>query len=141
MKDWFRGSPAAFDLTVTSLLCPTTISEAGVIAGSAAAVAELRKHNSNGSKCSELGWKCVPLAVESYGAWGREAQECLTRLASHLAIRNSDSKARVLSGLYGRLNLTLMQSNARALLARLGNLLPDIQSSVNFGNISDNSFG
>ena len=68
-------------------------------------------------------------------------KECLTHLASHLAIRNSDSKARVLSGLYGRLNLTLMQSNARALLARLGNLLPDIQSSVNFGNITDNSFG
>ena len=24
----------------------------------------------NDQKCEELGWICVPLAVEAYGAWG-----------------------------------------------------------------------
>ena len=56
-----------FDLTVTSLLNPSILSEAGVTAGSAALVAECRKHDLNDPKCSELGWKCTPLALESYG--------------------------------------------------------------------------
>ena len=59
--------------------------------GSAALAAEQRKHNANDVKCSELGWKCVPLAVESYGCWGTEAQH-LTRLASCLATRYNTSK-------------------------------------------------
>ena len=42
--------------------------------GSTAQVAENRKHASNDAKCSELGWVCVPLAVEAYGCWGPEAQ-------------------------------------------------------------------
>ena len=58
---------AAFDLTVTSLLNSSIVSEAGVTAGSAAKVAECRKHDMNDPKCSELGWKCTPLAVETYG--------------------------------------------------------------------------
>ena len=37
----------------------------------AARAAEVRKHYVNDAKCTELGWICVPLAVESYGAWGR----------------------------------------------------------------------
>ena len=36
--------------------------------------------------CSELGWVCIPLAVETYGNWGREAQTTFSCLASHLAI-------------------------------------------------------
>eukprot|EP00731_Ephydatia_muelleri_P022055 Em0014g646a len=41
-------------------------------AGVAAHKAECRKHSSNDPKCQELGWVCVPLAVESYGNWGKE---------------------------------------------------------------------
>ena len=36
--------------------------------GSAAASAEVRTHIENDPKCEELGWICVPLAVEAYGA-------------------------------------------------------------------------
>ena len=46
-------------------------------AGSAAKVAECRKHDMNDPKCSELGWKCTPLAVETYGCWDAEARETL----------------------------------------------------------------
>ena len=28
---------------------------------------EAHKHMANDSKCSELGWVCVPVAVETYG--------------------------------------------------------------------------
>ena len=39
----------------------------------AARAAEMRKHEKNDAKCTELGWMCVPLAVDSYGAWGVKA--------------------------------------------------------------------
>ncbi|KAL5481562.1 hypothetical protein EMCRGX_G021752 [Ephydatia muelleri] len=31
--------------------------------------------HSNGPKCQELGWSCIPLAVETYGNWGNEAHD------------------------------------------------------------------
>ena len=67
VPNWSLGKPAAFDLTVTSPLNPCILSEAGVTAGSAAKVAQCRKHDSNNPKCSELSWKCTPLAVVTYG--------------------------------------------------------------------------
>ena len=49
--------PAAFDITVTSLLTPITLHEASVTSWSTAQVAENRKHASNDAKCSEL--RCI----------------------------------------------------------------------------------
>ena len=36
-------------------------------------------------KMMELGWVCVPMVVEAYGAWGTEAMESFYLLASRLA--------------------------------------------------------
>ena len=58
------------------------------------------------------------MAVETYGNWGEVAQETFSRLASHLAISQSRPKALVVVDIYGRLNLHLVKSIARALLAR-----------------------
>ena len=33
-----------------------------------------RKHAANDTRCQELGWLCIPLALETYGNWGKEAQ-------------------------------------------------------------------
>eukprot|EP00731_Ephydatia_muelleri_P012305 Em0006g1199a len=86
--------------------------------GAAVEEAEVRKHRANDPKCSVLGWVCIPLAVETYGNWGREAQSTFSRLASHLAIITSSHKIKVLTELYSRLNFTLVRAVARALLAR-----------------------
>ena len=68
------GKTAAFDISVTPQLKNThTLIEAGVSAGSAALATESRKHRANDAKCGELGWLCVPLVAETYGAWGNEA--------------------------------------------------------------------
>ena len=68
--------------------------------------------------CSELGWSCIPLVVKSYGAWGREAVQAFSRLASHhLATRTNTPKSKVVSG---RLILTLVRANAWSLLLRGG---------------------
>ena len=62
------GKTAAFDISVTPPLNTHTLMEAGVSAGSAALATEGRKHRANDVKCKELGWLCVPLVVETYGA-------------------------------------------------------------------------
>ena len=41
----------------------------------------MRRHNENDAKCTELGWICIPLAVELYGAWGVEACNACSFLA------------------------------------------------------------
>ena len=117
---WIIGKPAAFDLTVTSPLNLTTLTEAGVARGSAAMVAEVRKHGVNDRKCAQLGWVAITLAVETYGCWGTEAQSTISRLASRLAIQLQCSKSKAITSIYQRLNLTLVRANARALLSRSG---------------------
>ena len=116
--NWERGKHAALDITVTSPLIPSILTAASLSEGAAAEEAEVRKHRANDPKCSELGWVCIPLAVETYGNWGREAQSTFSRLASHLAIITSSHKSKVLTELYSRLNFTLVWAVARALLAR-----------------------
>ena len=80
--------------------------------------AETRKLLTNGSKCEELGWKCIPLAVETFCNWGKEAHLTFSRLAPHLAISLSSPKSSILVDMYCRMNLTLVRSIARAILAR-----------------------
>ena len=97
---------------------PSIILEAGVSAGSAAKAAELRKHSKYDVKCSELGWRCTPLAVETYGAWGAEACNTFSFIASRVAIMTNKSKSIILSNLYGKLSIILVRSNARAIMLR-----------------------
>eukprot|EP00731_Ephydatia_muelleri_P002479 Em0001g2479a len=88
-------------------------------AGTAALLAEQRKHQANDPKCDTLGWKCIPLAVESYGNWGFEAKQAFSHLASRLSFGIGHQKSKLL---YGRLNVTLVRCNTRALLSRACNL-------------------
>ena len=78
VNNWMGGIPAAFDITVTTLLAPVSLREASVIAGTAARLAEQRKHQANDPRCHTLGWNCIPLAVESYENWGLDVrQSCI----------------------------------------------------------------
>ena len=61
-------------------MCPSLLrlnqvflSEAGVVAGAQ----EERKHTQNDPICSELDWKCIPLVVETFGAWGKNGRPFL----------------------------------------------------------------
>ena len=82
---WCMGKPAALDLSVTSPLNPHTLLEAGVTAGPAAKATEQRKLKANTGKCADLGWVCVPVVAESYGAWGLTARDFFSKLGSRLA--------------------------------------------------------
>ena len=78
--------------------------------GAVARAAELRKHTQNDSKCAELSWKCIPLAVECY-------VKAFSQVATRLAIRGNTSKSMALTDLFGRLSHSLIGANARAILS------------------------
>ena len=100
------------------------LKEAGMTDGTAAQAAEVRKHTANGQRCTNLGWSAyLALAVESYRAWGREAQMCFTLLATRLAVHNSSSKSKMIFELYSRLNLAVNRSIARAIITKSFNLV------------------
>ncbi|KAL5482156.1 hypothetical protein EMCRGX_G022450 [Ephydatia muelleri] len=86
--NWMLGKPAAFDFAVTSPLTSNNLAEASVTAGSAAFVTE------------------------------RPSGLNHTQLASSLVMRHNCSKSTATSSLYGRLSLTLVRANVRALLSR-----------------------
>ena len=113
------GRTAALDVSITSLLNPITLLEAGVSATAAAQVTEYRKHQANDPKCSELGWVCVPVVVETYGAWGKEATAIISAVASRLATSMCRPKSILMNEIYGRLNLNLVCANATAILERI----------------------
>ena len=69
VQGWDRGKPAAFDVTVASHLTPVTLNNASTSVGATAYAAELRKHVANDTRCQELGWTCIPLAVAVTGGW------------------------------------------------------------------------
>ena len=116
VADWERGRPAAWDVTVASPLTPAVLNEEGMTADAAS---KQRKHIANDPKCQELGWVCVPLAVETYGNWGREAHTTFTCLATRLAICVSLPKSKVTADHFGRLSLVLLtRSTPRAILSR-----------------------
>ena len=84
--DWDRGGHVAFDVSVTPPLSVSILPEASMSVGSAALEAEVQ-NRANDPKCSEQGWVCVPLAVETYGNWGKEVHATFSRLASLLPPR------------------------------------------------------
>ena len=119
VQGWDRGKPAAFDVTVTSLLTPISLNNASASVGAAAFASECRKHAANDtSRCQELGWLCIALAVEMYGNWGKEAQSVFSRLTSLLSISQAIPKPIMLSEIYSRLNMSLVRSVARAIIGR-----------------------
>ena len=115
---WDRAKPAAFDVTVTSPLTPVTLNEASIHEGGAALAAETRKHAANDVRCQALGWSCIPLAVDTFGYWGREAQCVFSRLATLLVLRQGRPKSSTVRDIYGCLSISLVRSVARSITGR-----------------------
>ena len=57
MNNWIGGSSAAFDVTVTSPLTPVSLQESSVTAGTAALLAEQRKHQAKHPFCCGELWE------------------------------------------------------------------------------------
>jgi hypothetical protein len=116
LPSYSLGKAAALDVTVVSPLTVENLSVAGVL--DVVLKAEDEKHEHYDQKCKDLGWHFIPLAVNSYGQWGREAHKCFHTLASRIAVRTKVSLGVALSSLYNTLGVILARQNARAILAR-----------------------
>jgi hypothetical protein len=116
LPSYSLGKPAALDVTVVSPLIIENLGVAGVL--DVVSKAEDEKHVLYDPKCKDLGWHFIPLAVDSYGHWGREAHKCFAKLATRIAVRTQVSSSVALSSLYNTLGVVLARQNARAILAR-----------------------
>ena len=105
--------PAAINVSITSLLKSSILSEVGVVAGVAVSQTEERKHTCSNLICSELGWNCA------FGARGRTADQIFAQLAVQLVTQGNSTKATMLNSIYGRLSLLLVRANAHVFIARL----------------------
>jgi hypothetical protein len=115
---WSLDRAAAIDLTVVHPLNPDNIDGASTSAEHCLIDAERRKHAFNDPKCEELGWTCLPMVTSTYGAWGKEAQTALSRLASRTAMQSLQLPSQVLKDNYQRLAIVLARYTVRALLSR-----------------------
>ena len=123
VNNWMGGIPAAFDVTVTSQLIPVLLHEASVMARTAARLAEQRKHQANDPQVSHFLDGTAFLLLWKLWNWCFVARQAFSNLASHLSFGLGYHRANTLVGLYGRLNVALVQCNARALLCRAHNLV------------------
>src|SRR3954468_19242586 len=73
------------------------------------------QNGDNDAKCPELGWNCIPLAVDSYGQWCNEAHTAFSTLAASLAVSMKVSLTVAINCVYNTLGLVLARQNARAL--------------------------
>eukprot|EP00731_Ephydatia_muelleri_P007926 Em0004g264a len=97
-----------------------------VMSGSDDEFSDLEQENVDDAECNvERKRKHRPdndidssVVVETYGCWGTEAKWALSQLASRLAMRLNSPKSTTTASLYGRLSITLVRANVRALLSR-----------------------
>jgi len=114
--DWSLGKAAAFDVTVVSPLTTENLHGAGdsdVVSKAADA-----KHKANDVKCAALGWKCIPLAVDTYGQWCAEAHSAFRDIAMRISVRSKVPYVAALSSVYCSLAIVLARQNAVSILAR-----------------------
>ena len=119
MPSWSAGQPVALDVTITSPLQPSLISDAARC-GCALTNAEERKYEQCAQKCTEGGIQFVPLAFESFGGFSDLVRKSLKRIA--LFADNGNFHPASLSFAYNRLSqgvsLTIMRGSATMLIAR-----------------------
>ena len=108
IPSWSMGKPAACDITVVHPLNPNSILGASTTCGfCCSSYLEEVKMAKNGPKCHELGWECIPLAVETYGGWGEKTHQTFEHTCRRLAVGSVSNEIRVRQELSGRLSLTL----------------------------------
>eukprot|EP01067_Filipodium_phascolosomae_P001942 Filipodium_phascolosomae@DN2224_c0_g1_i2.p1 len=81
---------------------------------------ELKKIEKYADLVKSGGWKFTPLAVTSYGRWGKATHQLLSWLREELLKRKGEEKFRILAPRWNRLlSCSLVKGNS-TLLARRG---------------------
>ena len=69
---------------------------------------KLSKMAKNVQKCADLGWECIPLAIDTYGGWGEKAQETFGCATRRLAVGSTTMQRSPSEAAAGHVSLTLV---------------------------------
>ena len=113
---WSARQPAALDITITSPLQPSIISNAARKSGFALRAAEHRKLEQYSQQCANIGVQFIPMTFESFGGLSELVRKTLKRIT--LLIDNRSLYSAGLSVAFRRLaqlvSVTLTRGNAIA---------------------------
>jgi hypothetical protein len=118
---WARGKCLLWDVTCPDTLAPSHISKSSLAAGSAASEAEARK--SAKYSLLSVAHTFVPIAVETFGAWGPEASAFVTELGRRISLLSGEPRSTMF--LRQRIDIALQRGNAMSVLGTLGTPPPD----------------
>ena len=82
---------------------------------SAAEAAAQEKHSKQDADCENRGWVCIPLAVETFGAWCEEGEKAMCKLAGAVAARTNVPTSVADGALFEHLSIALQRANTRAI--------------------------
>ena len=106
------GKDVALDVTVINPLQTSLVSKAADEPGHALSVAHKRKLDKSWQPCHDQGIVFLPLAVESLGAWHKEAISEVKKLGSALARHTGEEESVTISHLFQKLSIDLMRGNS-----------------------------
>ena len=102
------GKDAALDVTVINPLQAATVAQAAQTPGHALSIAHKRKLDKSWQPCRDQGIVFLPLAVESLGAWHKEAISQVKKLGSALARHTGEEESVAITHLFQKLSIDLM---------------------------------
>ena len=118
LPNWLRGRPAAIDVTVTSPLQNSTVTGAAIETGVAARRREQAKDDANVEACESTGSDFLPVAVETFGAWGPVALSTITAISRRWSDRHGEQRSKATNWIFQKLSVALQRGNATMLLSR-----------------------
>ena len=120
LLSFIAGQPAALDVTITSPLQASLISDAARTYGFALTLAEDRKIGHYYQKCSDMGIHFILLALETFGGLSETTRKTLKKI-----VLLSDNKgfepsgqSEALSRLAQTVSISAMRGSAAVLIAR-----------------------
>ena len=119
---WENGAPAAWDFAVTSGLRAGAVHEAAADPNQPVTAYEAHKraHVGTAAQCHQQGLSFVPMVVEAHGGgWGPAAKGVWRFLARAKAAQTGQDESATAQELAQRIDITLHQENARAILRRV----------------------
>ena len=119
LTPWSRGLPLVWDFTCVDTLAPSNLPISTSECGKLAAFAERKKKR----KYATIARECMfcPVAVETFGAWGPDAQALISDIGKR--ITDTTGERRATSFLKQRLSLAVQRGNA----ASVSSCLPKIK--------------
>ena len=118
IRRWTDGKDGAIDVTVTSPLAASNVSDAAAKPGASLGKACARKKRETAEACRAEGLVFIPFAIETLGGFDTTATTQVKQLASALARSKGSDEREAASQLFGRLSLNLMRGNALMLASR-----------------------